>query len=494
MKKTALTTLGKRPLRVAKGLASAAVVLSLTACGGDTLDGIQQDLANGEDVSINLSTNDDGDLVISLDGDDAGSDAGDNAGSDAGDDDSDAGAGDDADASASAGMYRISVTNLTTGQPMTPPVVALHDPGTHLFQIGSAASPEVQAIAENGNNMPLVELAGSLDTVSAAGVAFVDPANPGPFFPGETASVTLDTAAAGQVLSIVNMVVCTNDGFSGTDSHALPTGSEPLVFDAVAYDAGTEVNELNADYWVPPCGGSGENLHTDENGVTGPHPGQTGTGDFDFDGSAPVVRIEVERVESTAGTYEVSFTNLSTGQPMTPPVAAIHDPSVSLFQIGTPASTELQEIAENGNNDPMVALAGSLAEVSAAGLGFVDASNPGPVFPGETATLKLTTDATAQVFSAVAMVVCTNDGFTGTNSHALPGAGESISFDVLPYDAGTEVNILDADYWVPPCGGSGENLRTNEGGVTGAHPGQTGVGNFDFDGTDGIMRIEIKRH
>ena len=92
------------------------------------------------------------------------------------------------------------------------------------------------------------------------------------------------------------------------------------------------------------------------------------------------------------------------------------------------------------------------------------------------------------------MVVCTNDGFTGTNSHALPSGDEPVTFDVVPYDAGTEVNVLNADYWVPPCGGSGDNLHEDEGGVIGAHPGQNGVGNFDFAGSDAIMRIEIKRH
>jgi Ser/Thr protein kinase RdoA (MazF antagonist) len=397
------------------------------------------------------------------------------------------------EAIAPAGLFRVSVTNLTTGQPMTPPVVALHDAGTHLFQIGEAASAELQAIAENGNNDPMVALAGSLDTVSAAGVAFANPAAPGPFGPGETATVTLATNSARQVLSLVNMVVCTNDGFSGTDSTALPTGNEPLVFEALPYDAGTEVNTLDADYWVPPCGGSGANLHEDENGVTAAHPGQTGVGDFDFDGTAPVLRIEVERVEPIAGTYEIAFTNLSTGQPMTPPVAAIHEGSVTLFSIGSEASVQLRQIAENGNNDPMVALAGSLAEVSAAGVGFVDAENPGPMQPGETATLTLETDADTGVFSAVSMVVCTNDGFTGTNSHALPTGSETLSFEVVPYDAGTEVNTLDADYWVPPCGGSGANLHEDEGGVTGPHPGQTGTGNFDFVGSDAIMRIEITR-
>lgn len=397
------------------------------------------------------------------------------------------------EAIAPAGLFRVSVTNLTTGQPMTPPVVALHDAGTHLFQVGEAASAELQAIAENGDNAPMVALAGSLDSVSAAGVAFANPAEPGPFGPGETATVTLATNATRQVLSIANMIVCTNDGFSGADSQALPTGDEPLVFEALPYDAGTEVNILDADYWVPPCGGSGDNLHDDENGFIGAHPGQTGVDEFDFDGTAPVLRVEVERVEPIAGTYEVAFTNLSTGQPMTPPVAAIHEGSVRLFSIGSEASIQLRQIAENGNNDPMVALAAALEEVSASGVGFVDAENPGPIQPGETATLTLETAADTGVFSAVSMVVCTNDGFTGTNSHALPTGSETLSFDVLPYDAGTEINTLDVEYWVMPCGGSGANLHEDENGVTGAHPGQTGTDNFDFVGSDAIMRIEITR-
>ena len=57
------------PPHLARGLASAAVILSLAACGGDTLDSLQNDLANGGDVNINLSTNDDGNLVIGINDD-----------------------------------------------------------------------------------------------------------------------------------------------------------------------------------------------------------------------------------------------------------------------------------------------------------------------------------------------------------------------------------------------------------------------------------------
>ena len=45
---------GSQPVGMAKSLASAAVILSLTACGADTLDSLEASLANGEDVNISI--------------------------------------------------------------------------------------------------------------------------------------------------------------------------------------------------------------------------------------------------------------------------------------------------------------------------------------------------------------------------------------------------------------------------------------------------------
>ena len=154
---------GPRAFRRAGGLASAAVFLSLAACTGDTLDNIQSDLANGEDVNINLSTNDDGDLVIGF------SDDGDNT-------PVDQPAPPVPQPDSEPGSFQVTFTNLTGGQLMTPPVVALHDPSVHLFQVGEVASDEIQVIAEMGNNAPLVEFAGANPSVvSAAGVAGAGP-------------------------------------------------------------------------------------------------------------------------------------------------------------------------------------------------------------------------------------------------------------------------------------------------------------------------------
>ncbi len=199
------------------------------------------------------------------------------------------------------GSLTISFTNTSATQPMTPPVVALHnapdaDNGIRLFEVGQPAIEGVIEIAENGNNDPLVAFATAqveAGTVSAAGVAAPDPA--GPLTPGMTSQITLDLESDDQVLSIVSMVVCTNDGFSGIDSMSL-SADATQTFMAPIYDAGSESNILTLNYWVPPCGGTG-NIGDQEGGSITPHPGQSGSEnpDFDFEAGAELLEITVTR-------------------------------------------------------------------------------------------------------------------------------------------------------------------------------------------------------
>lgn len=389
-------------------------------------------------------------------------------------------------------LYRVTVTNITPGQRMTPPVVAIHDADTRIFQLGEEASLQIKDVAEEGNNEQLIDLVTLDSTVSDSGTATA--VSPGAFAPGETASIVLETGASNQVLSVVSSLLCTNDGFTGVDSMALPTGSDAVIETAFFYDAGTEVNNQNADYWVPFCEGSGENLHEEEGGVIAIHEGQTtGTAEFDFAASDLAASISVERVESTAGTYDFAFTNNSTGQPMTPAVVAIHDPSVSLFSIDRKASNEIQKLVGQGSNESMVSLIETMPEVSASGQALVQADTPAPFYPGETAILTLKTDATTHVFSAVNMIMCTNDAFTGANSIELPDADETVILEAVPYDAGTESNVLDVNYRLALCGGNGDNLHEAENGVTAVHPGQQAGDNFDFASSDSIMTISVTR-
>jgi hypothetical protein len=207
--------------------------------------------------------------------------------------------------------YKVTISNLTAGQPLTPPVLVTHSDRTDLFTLGEEASPEIQAIAENGNSLPLLTaLAGDSgvhDVVEAS--APLIPANNPAGIPFEsTATFIIEARGKAEFLSYVSMLICTNDGFTGLDSVELP--KKKLTLFTVAYDARTEHNTEDLADMVPPCQGligvsSGEpgtgmsDPMLAEDGVVIPHVGIIGGADLlpEVHGwSDPVAKVVIERV------------------------------------------------------------------------------------------------------------------------------------------------------------------------------------------------------
>lgn len=215
--------------------------------------------------------------------------------------------------------YRVTVTNLTGGQPFTPPAVALHRPSVELFSVGEPANEAVRQVAENGALGPLLDLADSADAVRGAGVFTTDD-GPTPLVPeadpGDTGlpyfgAVEVSADSSATHLSLVAMLIATNDGFVGLDTVALPDAvGESHTHYAPGYDAGTEENtELFRDM-VPPAQGliqgevtvdgtteSNPALATD--GVITPHPGIEGDANLDadvYDWTDPAAVVHVERI------------------------------------------------------------------------------------------------------------------------------------------------------------------------------------------------------
>ena len=197
-------------------------------------------------------------------------------------------------------------------------------------------------------------------------------------------------------------------------------------------------------------------------------------------------------------TYTVTIENLTAGQPFTPPVVATHSSDLDIFETGQSASAEIQAIAENGNNDPLVALLGGSSAV-------VDSTTgTAAVMPGETATLTVT-GLPGGLISTAMMLICTNDGFTGLDSVPLTASG-STTVSTNAYDAGTENNTEDFADIVPPCqsligvesdddGTDESNPALVEGGVIAAHagiqPGGTDVTTAAHGWTDPVARITV---
>lgn len=137
-----------------------------------------------------------------------------------------------------ASELSVSVTNLTRGTWFAPILVAAHPAGFKGFTEGSAASPELQAMAEIGDIAPL---AGKLPTGSSA---VLNPAGGG-LKPGGT--VTTKRFSGGKNsnntrLSIFAMLVPTNDGFIGLNAIEIPKTPGTYVYTVAGYDAGTEAN------------------------------------------------------------------------------------------------------------------------------------------------------------------------------------------------------------------------------------------------------------
>jgi len=138
---------------------------------------------------------------------------------------------------AEAAELDIRITNLTHGNHFTPLLVAAHPAGQHLFQAGEAASSSLQAMAEGGD---ISGLASDLATMNADVVE--NPAG-GLMAPGSSTEFQLSTSMDNMQLSVVAMILPTNDGFVGLDAIDIPSEPGTYSWTLNAWDAGTEAND-----------------------------------------------------------------------------------------------------------------------------------------------------------------------------------------------------------------------------------------------------------
>ena len=142
----------------------------------------------------------------------------------------------------SAQDIQVEITNLTNGIYYTPLLVAAHPDNMSLYTVGTEASEALQKMAEGGQ---IADLETMLSEASANIVA--NPAM-GLLAPGHSTTAALSTDEANTVLSVVGMLLPTNDGFVGLRNWTIPTEPGTYTINVNAYDAGTEANnELVVD-------------------------------------------------------------------------------------------------------------------------------------------------------------------------------------------------------------------------------------------------------
>lgn len=139
---------------------------------------------------------------------------------------------------ASATQFDVEITNITHGITYTPFLVAAHTAGNNLFMVGQPASANLQTMAEGGN---IDGLRADVDALGATVVA--NPAG-GLLAPATSTSFSMDTDGTSNTqLSIVAMLLPTNDAFAGLNAITIPTEPGTYTYYLNAYDAGTEAND-----------------------------------------------------------------------------------------------------------------------------------------------------------------------------------------------------------------------------------------------------------
>ena len=148
--------------------------------------------------------------------------------------------------------------------------------------------------------------------------------------------------------------------------------------------------------------------------------------------------------------YEISVTNITNNQPMSPPALILHADGYAGWQIGSAASDGLELLAESGDATGFVNEATSNANV------LLDETGDGLVLPGQTETYSLSIRTAEDLrFTLATMLVNTNDAFVGIDAIDIDDLekGDKRVLFASVYDAGSEENLETAGTIPGPAGG-----------------------------------------
>ncbi len=169
--------------------------------------------------------------------------------------------------------------------------------------------------------------------------------------------------------------------------------------------------------------------------------------------------------------YEITIKNLTKGQPLTPAAVIVHDGSFKLFELGSPSSKGLYELAEDGMT------ANLQSEVESKSFRLVTLS--GLTMPGQKNSIIFEASPKSKI-SIATMLARTNDAFASSLAplSLYLKKGQSYSRLLGVFDAGSEVNN-ELQSFIPAFGNAGVRTDSGEGFVT-FHPGLQGVGDLDL--------------
>lgn len=193
----------------------------------------------------------------------------------------------------SSAQFKVTITNITKGISFTPLLAATHNHRASFFTVGEAASEEVSRIAEGGDISGLKALLdGSSNVLATAN-------SEGLLNPGDSVELVIDGNRRNRLVSIVAMLLPTNDAMVALLGGKLPSHGK-VTYYLDAYDGGTETNdEYCANIPGPQCGGIPFSPEDSGEGYIYPSPGIHGEADLSeqaYEWKGAVAKVVIERV------------------------------------------------------------------------------------------------------------------------------------------------------------------------------------------------------
>jgi len=157
---------------------------------------------------------------------------------------------DDDEVEMSDATYKVTISNITSAQPLTPVAIVVHKPGFSGWTLGGAASNGLEKLAESGDTIDFI-----MDAAANINVSSTNVAGTAPFGPGEVASADITTTHSNDLeMSFASMLANTNDAFTGMTSVEIGAMSvgDSMTLMSYVYDAGTEANTESAGTLAGP--------------------------------------------------------------------------------------------------------------------------------------------------------------------------------------------------------------------------------------------------
>ena len=186
--------------------------------------------------------------------------------------------------------------------------------------------------------------------------------------------------------------------------------------------------------------------------------------------------------------YEVTITNITRRQIISPPIVISHNKDFRLFNLANPATPGMALLAEEGMPSVLETELGAMDSV------FQYNSAAGGIPPGASVTVGIETQKGFRLLSAAGMLIFTNDAFFAVRGLKARSKGDA-TVPARAYDAGSERNSEDCTY-IPGCGGGGAHDPAVAEGYVYPHSGIHGIGGLDpadYDWHNPVATIRVEK-